>query len=251
MFQKIAEWIEAFNLKFSITTRIVIIGGLLLVVVTSIFGSIFGTQIAQEKAPPEDMNVYLNEEVCFAKDIYIKVVGLSVDENESEQDTEDADGDTLSAFTLNLTIKIEQRTENKGSNTMIKSQMFTLKSSNIKSKSNMGMFFSALAKTTAMALVSGVVSGSVNIIEETINLAGEYVTEISENVSTKKSKFKPIKATKKQFEEFKPKEKEGVTTVELSFPIKQEYLESENTIVLTIDAWNHWERRIFLILRPE
>lgn len=101
-----------------------------------------------------------------------------------------------------------------------------------------------------MALLSGAIDGGVNIIEETINLAGEYITEISENVSTKDSKFKSIKATKKQFDEFKPKEKEGVTTVELSFPIKQEYLESENTIVLTIDAWNHVERRIFLIVRP-
>ena len=42
-------------------------------VIGAILGSLFLPQTA-EKAPPEDTNVYLNEEVCFAKDIYIKVV---------------------------------------------------------------------------------------------------------------------------------------------------------------------------------
>lgn len=238
------------DIKLPTKLRIVIIGIFLAVILAGVLGTIFG-QEAQEKAPPEDTNVYLNEEVCFAQDIYIKVVGLSVDEIEAEEGTKDADGDELSPYILNLTIDIEQRAEKKGKNTTIDSEMFTLKSSNIKSKSHMKMFFSALARTTAMALLEGAVTGEVNIIEETINLAEEYVTEVSENVSTKESKFKPIKATKKQFEEFKPKEKEGTTRVELSFPIKQEYLESENTIVLTIDAWNHVERRIFLIVRPE
>lgn len=251
MMKKIFEWVEAFNIRFSLGMRIAIVGGFLAVLMIAILGSVLGTKTLQEKAPPEDTNVYLNEEVCFAKDIYIKVVGLSVDESNSDEGTKDADGDELSAYTLNLIIEIEQRPEKKGRNTTIKSEMFTLKSSNIKSKTPMKMFFSTLAKTTAMALLSGAVTGEVNIIEETINLAGEYVTEVSENVSTKDSKFKPVKATKKQFEKFKPKEEKGATTVELSFPIKQEYLESENTIVLTINAWNHVERRIFLIMRPK
>lgn len=134
------------DIKFPMPLRIGILAVVGVIILAGIIGTIFGTQTAQEKAPPEDTNVYLNEEVCYAKDIYIKVIGLSVYENEAEAGDEDDDGDMLSGYTLNLTLEIEQRAEKKGSNTTIKSEMFTLKSSNIKSKSTMGMFFQRLQK---------------------------------------------------------------------------------------------------------
>ena len=42
-----------------------------------------------------------------------------------------------------------------------------------------------------------------------------------------------------------------IETINLSFPIKQEYMDNNNTIVLSIDAVNHIERRVFLITRPQ
>lgn len=89
-----------------------------------------------------------------------------------------------------------------------------------------------------------------NILDDTISFAADYTTEVVNEVTSQK-KFKPIKASKNQFEPFKPKDVDGSKTVQLSFPIKQEYLESENTIVLSIDSWNHLERRIYLITRPQ
>lgn len=41
-----------------------------------------------------------------------------------------------------------------------------------------------------------------------------------------------------------------VTIVKLSFPIKQEYLDSENIMVLTVDKIDKFEKRIFLMPRP-
>lgn len=46
--------------------------------------------------PPKDLNIYLNEETRFADEIFIKVVGLSVDENQEELGSTDLDGDELS-----------------------------------------------------------------------------------------------------------------------------------------------------------
>ena len=63
--------------------------------------------------------------------------------------------------------------------------------------------------------------------------------------------MKPIKATKNQFEEFELSGIRDEREVAVSFPIKQEYIDSENTIVLTIDKANCVERRIFLVKRPE
>ena len=217
-------------------------------VIGAILGAVFLPQTA-EKAPPEDTNVYLNEEVCFAKDIYIKVVGLSVDTIESEAGEKDSDGDELSPYCLNLTLVIEQRAD-KPKATKLESQMFTLKSVNVKSRSKMAIFFEQLAKQTINAALSVAIDGSVNILDDTISFAADYTTEVVNEVTSQK-KFKPIKASKNQFEPFKPKDVDGSKTVQLSFPIKQEYLESEKTIVLSIDSWNHLERRIYLITRPQ
>ena len=94
-----------------------------------------------------------------------------------------------------------------------------------------------------------IVDGDINIIESAIGFAEEYVTEVSENVQID-SKFKPIRATKKQFDEFKLSQIDDGKEVSISFPITQDYLENDNTIVLTIDKWNCVERRVYLIKRP-
>ena len=247
MLRKIGEFIESFTIKFDVKTRILIA----VLIATLIGGAILGSILPQEKerTAPEDTNVYLNEEVCFAGDIYIKVIGMTVDKIEGHAGQLDEDGDELSEFQLNLTLNVEQRTKKRKRNTEIKSERFTLKCVNLKSPSKMGQFFTALANMTLKAGVSAAIGGDINIIEETLNLADEYVTEVSENVETE-TKFKPIKAGKDQFEPFKPKEIGEARVVKISFPIKQEYLESENTIVLTIDSLTHIERRIFLITRP-
>ena len=113
----------------------------------------------------------------------------------------------------------------------LKSQMFTLKSINVKSRSKMAFFFEQLANQTINAALSVAIEGSVNILDDTISFAADYTTEVVNEVTSQK-KFKPIKASKNQFEPFKPKDVNGSKTVQLSFPIKQEYLESEHTICL-------------------
>ena len=204
--------------------------------------------INSEKASPEDTNVYLNEEVCFAKDIYIKVIGLSVLTTERTNE-KDSDGDELSPYSLNLQISIEQRTDKKPKSTTIKPKMFTLKSINVKSRNKMLVFFEQLAKQTIDAAISVTFDGSINILDDTIAFVADYTTEVAKEVNSD-NKFKPIKANKNQFKAFKPKNINGAKIVTLLFPIKQEYLESENTIVLSIDSWDHVERRIYLITRP-
>lgn len=236
-----------FDIECSDKGTRIFLGVLLLIAI--ILSIIFAPQIG-EKAPPEDTNVYLKEEVCFAKDIYIKVIGLSVDLIEESAGEKDLDGDELSPYCLNLTLTIEQRTNNNPKSTTIKPDMFTLKCINVKSRSKMAIFFEQLAKQTISAAISVAVEGSVNILDDTITFAADYTTEVVKEVQSEK-KFKPIKASKNQFEAFKPKDVNGSKTVKLSFPIKQEYLENENTIVLSIDALNHIERRIYLITRPQ
>ena len=199
---------------------------------------------------PKDTNVYLNEEICFADKVYIKVNKMSVTENESDEDL-DSDGDSLSKYVLNLDLSIQRRSEKtKDSNMVIKPQMFQLKSVNLKLKSKMAVFVNALFKATLSALVSGTVAGEINIIEETANFAGEYITGSIENAITLKTDFKPISANQDSFDNFELNNQSDVVNVSLHFPIKQEYLESENVIVLAVDTWNHFEKRIFLITRP-
>lgn len=210
---------------------------------------------------PQDLNVYLNEEVRFADEVFIKVVGLSVDKTETSEHEFDEDGDKLSEYTLNLLVSIAQRnTDNYINKITMKSEMFTLKSVNLKSKSKMQVFFNSLATITLQTsiglLVGGTVDGSLkygvmDAIETGIDFATEYTTQYIENAETLKTDFKPIKATKNQFKPFNPRDNMNeATIVKLSFPIKQEYLDSENIMVLTVDKIDKFEKRIFLIPRP-
>lgn len=233
---------------FDIKTRIMVGAFVIVLVIGIVLSSILIPQ-AEEKAPPEDTNVYLNEEVCFAKDIYIKVIGLSVDTIEIDGKETDLGKDKLLQYCLNLTLSIEQRADKTPKSTTIKPQMFTLKNINVKSRNKMAIFFEQLAKQTISAALSVAIEGGVNILDDTVSFAADYTTEVVKEVQSEK-KLKPIKTSKNQFEAFKPKDEKGPKTVKLSFMIGQDYLDSDNTIVLSIDSWNHVERRIYLITRP-
>ena len=147
---------------------------------------------------------------------------------------------------------IEQRhTDGWLNRVKIKPSCFKLKSVNLKARSKMEIFFECLAKETISVIAGGAIEGSINIIEETINYAADYTLSSIENADNNKVDFKPIKCSKDSFEPFYPHKVDGETNIELSFPIKKEYLESENIIVLAIDDVSHVEKRIFLITRPE
>ena len=244
------NFISAFDVKIGKTSRIIIAIFLLVILIFLVLALVLNrTIVSKESKEPEDTNVYLNEEVCFAGDIYITVVGISVDKDYSAIGNSDDDGDLLSAYRLNLTLTVEQKAKIWAKNTKIKPEMFTLKCVNLESKNTMNIFFEQLAQLSLSSALSLVIDGSVNIIEETVNFALDYTTAIVDNLTTE-NKFKPIKNDNK-FEAFKPKKIKGVKTIDLSFPIKQEYMDNDNTIVLSIDAANHIERRVFLITRPQ
>lgn len=199
---------------------------------------------------PKDLNVYLNEEICFADNIYIKVDKMNVTESE-ESDVIDADGDNLSKYVLNLELSIQRRSDKKKNKQIeINPKMFQLKSVNLKSKSKMAVFFESMFKATVSALISGSVEGEISIIEETLGFAEEYISESIENAKTLKTDFKPIRADLNSFEKFYLDNQSETAYVKLHFPIKQEYLDSDNVIVLAVDTWHNWEKRIFLIPRP-
>ena len=186
-----------------------------------------------------DSNIYLGEEVCFAKEVYFSTSGINVTKEDN-------------TYYLNLVVVVEQRCEDgKPDKVFIKPENFVLKSINLKAKSHMNVFFESLFKATVSALVSGAIGGDINIIEETVSFIGDYTSETIKNAADANTKFKKVKANN-TFEGFYPREKEGKTALNLTFPIEENNLkQTNNVIVLTIDQWNHIERRIFLITRPE
>ena len=186
-----------------------------------------------------DSNIYLNEEVCFAKEVYISVTGIDVTKEED-------------SYILHLTTNVEQRCEdNKPDKVVIEPKNFVLKSVNLKAKSQMSVFFGALFKASLSFLASGAIDGSVNLIEETLSFIADYTSDAIDAAKDTNTKFKKVKADN-TFDSFYPRDVEGVTTLKLTFSISVSNLEqTNNVVVLTIDQWNHIERRIFLVLRPQ
>ncbi len=201
---------------------------------------------------PIDLNVYLKEEICFADNIFIKVDMMNVTVAEETEPKIDSDGDFLSSYKLNLGLSIQRRSEKqKNKPVKINSKMFKLKQINLKSKNIMEIFFSSLVMTTMSAMISGTVEGEINIIDLIGDFVEEYGNESIENARLLEgSKFKSISADKNSFEEFELDNQSEMVRVMIHFPIKQEYLESENIIVLAVDTWHNIEKRIFLIPRP-
>lgn len=221
------------------------LGPILFIVLALLAGTI--TSYSRTSNDVKDPNVYLDEETCYAGGIYIKANKISVIESKEEYDE---DGDKLSPYTLRIGISIQRRGGNfwTGVN-KIRSNNFTLKSVNLESKSKMGVFIECLFKATVSAAID-VALGDVNIIGETLNFVEEYTLESIENAQNSSVDFKPIKCSKGQFEPYKPKDGDEPREHMLEFPIKQEYLESKNLIVLAIDQATHVEQRIFLTKRP-
>lgn len=253
MMKLLSEIFEWFSVKFSRPTRIIMAVFLVVVVLAIILTSTLRKCSSNQEQIEADTNVYLNEEVCYAGNIYLSVVGLNVIKN-SDEVNYDEDGDKLSEYTLNLKLSVEYRSEKEVSknekSAMIRSDYFSLKETNIENKGAMGLFFENLAKATLSAMLDVAVGGDINVLESTASFALDYASSVVDEVSTKKSKLKPIKASKNQFEPFRPSENEGKTFIDLSFQLKENYLESNRTIVLAVDTWNHWEKHIFLITRP-
>lgn len=245
---KFIDTLEKSEISFPWKYRILLGASSVLVVVGLILGSYFNDGYKNTG----DTNIYLGEEACFADEIYVKVNSINVMSEENDAQNIDEDGDLLSSYTLNLGIAVEQRNKDFWVNKVtVSPSCFKLKSVNLKARSKMAVFFECLAKETLAVMIGGAVDGSINIIEETINYAADYTLASIENAQNNTVDFKPIKCVKDSFESFAPRKVKGQTFVNLSFPIKKEYLESENLIVLAIDDLAHYEKRIFLITRPE
>lgn len=228
------------------TLRFTCIGVLVIIIISTIIGT-----IRSKNNPPKDLNVYLNEEVCFADNIFIKAVGIAAYKNEENIGIMDLDGDELSEYVLKVNIEVVRRSEKeKESEIQIEPSMFSLKSVNLKAKSKMSVFIESVFHATISMAVSGSIEGDISLLEETIGFAEDYITSSIENAETSKAKFKPIKLNNETFEPFVLANQSEIHYLSLVFPIKKEYLESENVITLAIDTWHNWEKRIFLIVRP-
>ena len=222
------------------------------VLVVSLIGvSVLSSYLNDQNKDTGDTNVYLKEEACFADEIFISVQSLNVEKAIFDEQV-DEDGDVLSKYILNLGLVVEQRHTDFWLNKhKLKPSNFKLKSVNMQARSKMEVFFECLAKETLSMAISGSIGGSVNIIEETVNFAADYTLSSIENAENSNVLFKPIKCCSDSFEPFYPNEVERETQLQLSFPMKQDYLDSESIIVLSIDGIFHFEKRIFLITRPE
>ena len=159
------------------------------------------------------------------------------------------DDNDLSKYILHLNLSIQRRSDkSKNKPITINSNMFQLKNVNLKSKNKMDIFFESMFKATLSALASGAVEGEISIIEETINFTKEYIQTSIENTENNKTNFDPIDA-ENSFEPFTLNNQSEIVYVDLYFPIKQEYMDSENCIVLAIDTLFNLEKRISLVPR--
>jgi len=134
--RKFSDFRNKCNVRFSFSQRVVV--GIIVVILITviIIGSIFGSDYAKESDEPKDTNVYLDEIVCFANYINIKVVGINVETVSYSEDKQD-DENSLPKYVLNLVVEIEHMDNESGRNTKITPDMFKLKSVNLESKNTM------------------------------------------------------------------------------------------------------------------
>lgn len=231
---KLLDWHNSHDTKLSWPVRIALIGGVLLIVAALSIKTCFQKDIESESQT--DNNVYLNEEICFAKEIYISVLSINVNKWEN-------------TYLLNLEASIEQRSnDGKLDKVKISPDDFVLKSVNLNSRSPISVFFECLFEATLSAALGGGIEGSINIIDETASFIGDYTIEAISN-AVGNATFRAKNSS--QFEPFYPRDAERATAIPLSFEVKKEQLEkTTNVIVLAIDQWNHWEKHIFLTERP-
>ena len=93
-------------------------------------------------------------------------------------------------------------------------------------------------------MLSGAIGGDINVIEETLGFAEDYITGSIENAVSNKNKV--IKGDPNQFETFEPYRNNGVSSfIELSFLLTDEFLNSTQVMVLSIDTWDRIEQNVF------
>ena len=129
--EKIFKILDDHDIDFPVICRIGA-GVLVLLIIIIALLNTFLPQTTESEAP-EDTNVYLNEEVCYAKDIYIKVNNMSV--------TQPDDEESEIKYYLHLIVIIEQRTDGKPKSTKISPSNFELRAINQKAKGKLGLFF--------------------------------------------------------------------------------------------------------------
>lgn len=232
--EKFADWWDSFT--FKVPKEIGIGLGVLLVLFFGYLGfnHFFGS--SQPEVIDVDENVYLYEEVVFAGEIYIKCTGINAIETEG-------------VYTLNLQLRIEQvDVDGNPTNQEIIPELFKLKLVDKDAKSPMSVFVESLARATVSVIASGAIGGDINVIEETVGFAADYVEGVITNSSSGEEAISP---NSDQFVEFLPSHDLGnVTTIELSFELTEGFLNSTKTMVLSMDAYDRWEKNIFLVLRP-
>lgn len=235
---KIINWLNRFTCKFSSSDRTIaaiIIG--IFVIVILITSMVLRNNVNLPNRT-KDKNTYLYEEVKYADEIFINCVGINAVEND--------DG----SFKMNLKVKVEQWNTDWYINKIeIKPEMFEIRLVDINSPSPMSVFMSSLARATITTAASIAIGGEINVIEQTLDFAADYITTSMENAQSNSTQ--KIKASTNDFEKFKPYLKNGTPTyVDLSFDITEEFLNSHKTMVLSIDTWYTWQQNIFLTLRP-
>jgi len=231
------EWHKKYDIPIK---RIIGISILIIIIISALLGT-FTVTSNNDSVTKEDRNVYLNEPIQYASDVYITVNGINVETIISNNENKE--------YILNLSVGIESKHEKYHfRSAKLSNKNFQLKSVNLKSKSKFSIFIEALAKETLNAAVGIAVDGGINIIDETINYIGTYVEGSIDNAENKPD-FKPID-TITIVDKFDPCKLTEVKNISLSFPIREEYLESENVIVLAIDSASHFEKHIFLTIRP-
>lgn len=232
--EKIADFWDSVTLKVPKEIRI-LLGILLLVIIGfAVASSFFGSD--DEEIIDVDENVYLYEEVVFAGEIYIKCIGINAIESDG-------------IYTLNLRLRVEQvNVDGNPTNQEIKPELFKLKLVDQEAKSPMSVFVESLARATVSVIASGAIGGDINVIEETVGFAADYVEGVITNSSSGEEAISPLPG---QFDEFFPSDDLGnVNMVDLSFELTDGFLTSTKTMVLSMDALDRWEKNIFLVLRP-
>lgn len=240
VFKKIAEIFD----RYSFTVPTPIKWGLRGIITVVVLLALFNTFILGNKPTDNtdevshnDKNVYLYEEITYADEIFIKCTGINVIEDENND------------YTMNLILQVEQHnTDNNINQQIISPSMFSIKMADINAKSPMSVFVDSLAKATASVIIAGAI-GEVNVIEQTLNFAGDYASSSIENsASTDDIK---LAARDDSFEDFYPYTNDGEAQyVTVSFPLNEEVLNSRKSMVLSIDTFFTIEKNIFLVLRP-
>ncbi len=231
------SWLDNFSVRATRQER-TLLGVLLIAVLIVLFiFTLFPERNEAEVEPFVDNNTYLNEEVVFAEEIYIKCVGINATKIEDD-------------YQLNLRIMVEQwHTDINVNQQEINPSMFELRLVDINSPSSMDSFLGNLVKATLITAGTLAVTGEVNVLEQTFEMAADYALERAEMAASNPNEV--IELNDNSFEEFAPYLLNGEPTyLDISFDVPQDFVLTNKTLVLSIDVWDRAQRDIYLVLRP-